>query len=523
MASRSARKLAVLGGLSVWLALVLGATTAVGATPIGAYTTKGAYSYVSAPKLHPPIIGTDAPVTFSKFAPGYFMIANFRDLGQNVPMVGQSGPLILDHFLQPVWFNPVPTNVLALNLTTQRYNGRPALSWWQGVISPQGATLSGQVIVVDQHYRQVATLTGQDGWTISEHENLISGHNIWVTAYKNVPISLVPYGGLLNGVLVDSAAQEYDLRTGKLVYTWDALAHIPLTESETKPSSAFVAGAPVPWDAYHINSINLVGGGKFITSFRNTWAAYLVDVGTGNVEWRLGGKESTFTFGANAHFHWQHDVELHPGNLVSVFDDACCAIVGIDKSGHAMVGPPNGPSRGLVLKLDTTHHTASLVAQYIKARDFNAAFTGGTELLANGNVVVGWGSRPFFSEFSKSGKLLLDAVLPSPDLSYRAYVQTWVGTPFFSPSGAVKTAKGRATVYASWDGATEVASWRLLAGPSATHLSSVAAATKNGFETSIALAHTYKAYKVQALDSHGRVLGTSSTFPQPRSPSPGFY
>ena len=84
-------------------------------------------------------------------------------------------------------------------------------------------TTSGEDVVVDQHYRHVATLKGAGGWVISEHEMIISGQNAWVTAYKTVPMNLTPYGGSANGLVLDSAVQEYDLQTGQLLYTWDAL------------------------------------------------------------------------------------------------------------------------------------------------------------------------------------------------------------------------------------------------------------------------------------------------------------
>jgi hypothetical protein len=67
-------------------------------------------------------------------------------------------------------------------------------------------------------------------------------------------------------------------------------------------------------------------------------------------------------------------------------------------------------------------------------------------------------------------------------------------------------------VYASWNGATKVASWRILAGPSEGSLTAIGTADKSGFETPIALRQSYKAFQVQALDSGGRVLGTSKPF-----------
>ena len=302
--------------------------------PLGAYTTDGAYSFVTAPSLHPPRLRTDATTVADKLAPGYILTANFYDLN-NPPLVGQSGPLILDSRLQPVWFSPVPENVVASNLSLQTYDGRPALAWWQGQVTNTGATISGEDVVVNQHYQTVATLRGKDGWKITLHELVISGDDAWVTANKDLSMNLSRYGGAYNGALDDSAVQEYDLKTGKLVRSWDALAHIPLSESQaTLPTNGF------PWDAYHVNSIQLVGDGTFLVSMRDTWAAYLVNIDTGKIEWTLGGKRSSFAFGPGAAFQWQHDVNLQPNSTVTLFDDHCCQLTG----GGTYV-PATGPSR----------------------------------------------------------------------------------------------------------------------------------------------------------------------------------
>ncbi len=499
----------IIAAASCALAIAAAGAQAAG---IGAYTTNGAWSFVSAPKLHPPKLSTDVKTQSSKLAPGYFMVAVFKDLFFKQPLTGQAGPLILDHNLQPVWFLPIGTNVLAGNLTTQTYNGKPVLSWWQGTVTGTGQTISGEDEVVDQHYRHVATLKGADGWVISEHEMVISGPNAWVTAYKTVPMNLTPYGGSANGQVLDSAVQEYDLGTGQLLYTWDALnpggmPNIPLSQSQQKPFPG------VPWDAYHINSIQLTGNGTFLVSMRNTWTAYLVNRATNAVQWTVSGnpKNSTFTLPRSAQFHWQHDVKLQ-GDVLTVFNDNCCLISG-DSGGTAKFASPNGTMEGLVLKLNIPGHTGSLVHGYTRPGTFNAAYLGNIEQLPGGNVALGWGSQPFFSEESKTGKLLLDAVWPKPDQSYRAYVWKWVGIPYYAPSGAVRNNGAKATIYASWDGDTQVVSWRVLAGSSANSLKAVATATKTGFETTIPLTSSSKVYKVQALDSRRHVLGTSSAFP----------
>ena len=470
------------------------------AAPIGAYTTNGAYSFLTAPTLHPPQIRSTQRAPSGQLAASYIFTTNFYDLNEP-PIIGQSGPLILDSRLQPVWFEPVPESVAAVNLSRQTYQGKPVLAWWQGRVTNTGATETGEYVVVNQHYQTVARLKATNGWVLTLHELAISGEDAWVTANKNIPIDLSKYGGAYNGALVDSAVQEYNLKTGKLLRSWDALDHIPLSEAQASlPTNGF------PWDAYHINAIDLVGNGQFLVSMRNTWGVYLVDIATGRIEWTLGGKRSDFKFGPGAAFQWQHDARLD-GSTVTMFDDHCCQLTG----GGTSV-PATGPSRGLMLRLDQGARTATLVAQYPGDGRFESEYMGDAQPLPNGAMFVGWGSEPSFSEYSRSGKLLLGAELPGPNLTYRATVGHWIGEPLSPPAGAALRTNGKTTVYASWNGATQVVSWRVLAGHDANQLNVVARAAKSGFETAIAVPPGYTSFKVQALDADGRLIGTSRLF-----------
>jgi EmrB/QacA subfamily drug resistance transporter len=496
-------------GLGVAIAVVIAGFVALDfafagshGAPIGAYTTHGAYSFVTAPSLHPPKLVAKRRASAGQLASGYVFTANFYDLNEP-PMVGQSGPLILDHDLQPVWFKPVPEKVVASNLSLQTYEGKPALAWWQGVVTNTGATESGEDVVANQHYQKVATLTGKDGWVLTLHAFAISGDDAWVTANKNIPMNLSKYGGAYNGALIDSAVQEYDLKTGRLIRTWDALKHISLSDSYASlPTNGF------PWDAYHVNAVEPVGDGRFLVSMRNTWAAYLVDVDTGKIEWTLGGKRSSFKFGPGAAFQWQHDVQLQGDSVVTLFDDHCCQLTG---GGTAV--PATGPSRGLVLKLDQGARTATLVAQYSLGGELDSQYMGSTQPLADGNVFVGWGVEPYLSEYSRSGKLLFEGELPRPDLTYRATLEQWVGLPLYPPVGAARRDKdGNTTVYASWNGATRVAAWRVLAGSAGGPLKVVVSAPRSGFETAISVAEGRQRFELQALDAAGRVIGTSPAF-----------
>jgi hypothetical protein len=238
--------------------------------------------------------------------------------------------------------------------------------------------------------------------------------------------------------------------------------------------------------------------------------------------WVLDGANrpgvSTFAFGKNAGFAWQHDVELHKGGSeVTVFNDNCCGMTAAGTFEAA-----NGPTEGMLLALNYQNHTASLLKRYLLAGVAgNAGFLGNTELLPNGGAVLGWGTEPFFSEFNRSGKQVFEVAFPTPNLSYRTFLQRWVGKPSYPPSlwaayGLSLTPK--VVVKVSWNGATQVAAWRVLTGGDPKHLKTMATRPKSGFETTIDVAGNPALVKVQALDSRGHVIGSAG----PITPLPGY-
>ena len=133
-------------------------------------------------------------------------------------------------------------------------------------------------------------------------------------------------------------------------------------------------------------------------------------------------------------------------------------------------------------------------------------------MLPNGDVFVGWGQQPYFTEFSASGQQIFDARFTSNTSSYRAYRMGWSGQPNTAPNiAAAPNNDGTTEVWASWNGATTVSSWRVLAGPSAGSLTPLMTARKGGFETGMAASTGMPVFEVQALGSKGQVLATSAT------------
>jgi hypothetical protein len=128
------------------------------------------------------------------------------------------------------------------------------------------------------------------------------------------------------------------------------------------------------------------------------------------------------------------------------------------------------------------------------------------QILANGDLLVGWGENPVVSELDPNGQLLFDLHFGTEGTdSYRAFRSDWHGRPAEAPAIAVDDG----AVYASWNGATDVARWQLLAGESPNALFPLTSRARVGFETRIPTGTVRPWVRVRALDAEGAVLGTS--------------
>jgi hypothetical protein len=408
--------------------------------------------------------------------------------------VGPGGPMILDKHGKLVWFQQLPTPLVAANFRPQSFAGHEVLTWWQGPVT-LSAFGTGEGVIADLSYRTLRTVTAGNGYTTDLHEFVLTpSGDALLTSYSPV---LVHLAGTAPGVLsplLDSIAQEVDVRTGLVVWEWHSFGHIPLADSYATPANS------ADYDAYHVNSLQLLPGNRLLVSARDTSSVYLVDRAGGRIVWKLGGKASSFRLRRGARFYFQHDAQMLGSDKVSLFDDEA--------------GPPfEAPaSRALVLKLDLRHRSAAVLRSYRRPGNHTLAQSeGSVQQLPGGNVFVGFGSTQFFSEFSATGKLLFDASLPVDDGSYREFRFPWSATPTTRPTVAVRrTSPTRVAVYASWNGATTVARWAVLAGPTPSALEPAISARRNGFETRIDLASSAGSFAVEALSHSGRVLATST-------------
>ena len=453
----------------------------------------GRWAFRSRPDLSPPPVEV---VRRSRgVARGYLFAAPKNGPGEGYP--AQDGPMILDGEGRPVWFRPVPEEGQdAMEFRVQRYGGEPVLTWWQGT---HGGWGDGEYRIFDGSYREVARVRAGNGLAGDHHEFLVTGRDTALfTVYRGVPMDLSPFGGPERATVMDGIVQEVDIETGEVLFEWHSLEHVGFGESTAAPKPDLKA----PYDYFHVNSVAEEDDGNLLVGARKTSCVYKVDRESGEVIWRLGGKKSDFRMGKGARFAFQHDARRQPDGTITLFDNR----------GAAM----DEPSRGIRLRLDEEAMRADLVAEYNVPEDPFATYQANVQDLPNGNVFVGWGSAPFLSEHARDGELLFEARFPETVESYRAYRSPWVGRPADRPAlvaefGSEGGSEDRVTLYASWNGATEVASWEVLAGPGPDRLEPLGSAPRKGFETAISFATDESHVAVRARDRSGRDLGTSGT------------
>lgn len=452
----------------------------------------GVQTYQSRPDLKPPELLMTATGTT---APGAMF------LGPKTPY-SQNGVMIFDNDGQVIWFLPLSNPTFETNnFRMQQYKGRPVLTWWEGVSAKMHGF--GHYRIVDQSYQSVAYLQVANGYHGGDlHEFLITPQNTaLVTIFNTVRWDLTPVGGTPDGSVREGIVQELDIETGRVLFEWHSLDHIPLTETYLP----LAADKTFPYDYVHLNSIDVDRDGHLIVSSRYTSTVYKIDHRTGDVIWRLGGKDSNFKMGPGTVTAFQHDARIRPNGHLTVFDNSA------DNQGNKAPGVASR-SRGIEMALDQTAMTATLVAEYIHPGTVLTTAQGNVETLPNGNVFIGWGVTGYSSEFTHDGRIVLDSKLPDGAYSYRAFRNVWAGYPTDPPAIAAQpAASGGLTVYASWNGATEVATWDVLAGADPSQLKSAGSANRNGFETAIPVDSSPAYVAVQAKSAAGDVLGTSKT------------
>jgi Arylsulfotransferase (ASST) len=412
-------------------------------------------------------------------APGYLVLNTGWDDERPRP----DGALIADDRGQPVWFLSRRPGRKVFDVAVQRYRGEPVITYWEGRFAAGWGY--GTYVVLDRSYREIARIRASGGNRADIHDMQLTDEGTALVASYNLVRR--------NGPVLDNVIQEIDVATGRLLFEWHSVGNVGLSESHDRRQRGEM------FDYLHLNSVEEAPDGDLLVSARNTCALYEIDRTTGAINWRLGGKRSDFRLGAGVRFCRQHDARWAEDGVITLFDNRIAAPT------------ERGQSRAIKLSVDERRRRVSLLRGYKHPAELGVPNKGGARMQPNGNLLVAWGAVPAVTEFTRRGDIVFDARFAgAQDGSYRASRADWTGLPVTRPDVAAQRRGGRVAVWASWNGATEVARWEVLGGDARDALAVVASARRRGFETALsAPASRYVA--VRALDGSGAVLGTSKT------------
>ena len=473
----------------------------------------GAYRTHHYPSLPPSVVAPHPSVVRwdPSCAPGLVLVA------PNGPSVRAPGPMILDARGGLVW--TATGYGVVMNLQMQRFRGAPVLTFWAG--DKSGSRGRGQYVMLDSHYRVVHRVQAVgDGRRGDLHEFVVTDEGTaLLTVYEAKQVDLRALGVLrpAHGWVWDSVFQEVDIATGELVFEWRASDHFsPALTYYSQPLAGFSQRYPL--DFFHINSIQKDRSGNYLVSSRHLHIITCIDGTTGKPLWTLGGHSSDFTDLSHGHatdFRWQHHAQWfsEDAHILSLFDNQYAGVFQRAPASH---------SKGTLVQLDLPNRTAHHLTSFVSADRTRAASQGSLQRLparppGADHVFIGWGSSAAYSEFTADGHLLCEVHLAASVTfwwervkSYRASKALhWVGTPDTPPTTSLRGHH----LHVSWNGATEVAFWRLQrsspphAPPPAWH--NLHTLAKHSFESVFPLPDTRHRYRVLALDKHRALLAAS--------------
>jgi hypothetical protein len=355
--------------------------------------------------------------------------------------------------------------------------------------------------LMNSHYQVVDSYQAGNGYFADLHElQILPNGNALLMAYDAEPMDMskAVQGGKTNATVTGLIIQELD-PSKNVIFEWRSWDHFSIFDSTSPLTDQFI-------DLVHGNSLALANDGNLLLSSRDLSEITKINLQTGDIIWRLGGKQNMFTF-VGQPFAYQHDVRQLPNGDLTVFDNQ---------------GSQQAPaaSEGMEYKLDEVNKTVTLVWSFTHAPPVFATFMGNVQKLADGNLVLGWGapsqvtgySFVTMAEVNPANQTIFELTFDEPYVSYRAFRFPWQGTPATLPALAYKIAGNTLTLGYSWNGATDVTSYRLYGGDSPESLNWIEEKAKTDFETQSQLTDIQQGecyFQVAAMDKDGNEMARS--------------
>jgi len=500
----------------------------------------GAYPrqrYLSAPKVIGPVANILTSIEADLSPSKYVMWAPVG------PKLGAVHPMLLEAQTgTTVWQGPAH-DFQGLNPTVQSCNGTEYITWHSGPGQIENHS-AGKGYIYDKNYNLVWTVAAKGGKWVDCHELLLTPQCTAIfTTYDTTPHDL-SHWNITEGYLMNSYFQEIDLATDELLFEWSAADHMDITDAIWQPETKHQGtGQARGFDFAHLNSVEKDRLGNYLLSMRHTSNVLYVSGSDGHVIWTLGGKRNDFTDlsqGDATNFAFQHharwvDTEL---TKISIFDD---------RNSAEIFDQANNHTRGIIVEIDAAARTVRLDKAYYATHSIHSVRMGGMQVLQDspqpGNVILGYGNEPVWTEYAPDGTVLFDIALgpvgagrDSAD-NYRALKVNWTGEPSWSPSISsgpnahytfnatkqtfeiLRQAEDgsffpNTTAYFSWNGATDISYWVVLSSNTDTNMTVSsnfeARVPKTGFEMHYKMLYKTKFVRAIAVSDKDVIMGATA-------------
>ncbi|KAK5173310.1 uncharacterized protein LTR77_001991 [Saxophila tyrrhenica] len=448
----------------------------------------------------------------AKVAPGHWFVAPYEVNGNKKPGGSWIGPHIFDSTGELVWSGShMFKRINVMDFGVMDVGGEDLLSLSYAV--------EGRGYILDKQYKVKQTVVeGMTGKTYNMHDfHTVENGSHFLYLQRNITHASAQlakqdlgYDGECS--VTFPGFEERDVKTGEVLFKWDATGKIPLSDSTLTHGPVENRCTGGAWDYLHSNAIDKLPDGHYLLSTRHSDTIYKISADDGSILWRLhglGGDRSDFAMG-DLKFSRQHDVRFREHNVTHLI------ISFLDNATGADPQPATHEwSRGLLIAVSERDMTAAVIASYDHPQHGKSYRRGSYQPLPNGNVFMGWSEQALHSEHTPDGKIVMEAVLTEHKLgTYRSFKFPFTADPQYPPdiyaNASTFASITQTSVYASWNGATEVASWRLSKTDKKGEKSlPLTIMPRSGFETLITYDGYAKYVVVEALDINGRSLHTS--------------
>lgn len=341
---------------------------------------------------------------------GYYLIAPFKNPPGGATNIAK--PIVLDQEGYVAWYRPVTParniNGFSFDPVNRVYTFieffNPAQVWY--------TTLD----TLFQHENRVEVTQGA---LYDAHDFFLNSSGIRVlSATRDSSMDLSAYvfngnSGSANAVVRCFVIQEVD-SANNLLWEWNSCDHLHPTEAY----DFYGYNGTQTFDYCHGNSIEEDTNGDYLLSFRHLNAVVKIDRASGNVVWRLGGKQSDFSFVNDNGFSGQHDARWLPNGNLSLFDNG------------NMATPQE--SRAVEYALSTTDGTATRVWEHRSTPGVFGEGMGSFSVSGAARAVsygIVWRPAPSIETVDLAGNALQTLVFSDSVQTYRTQILDEVPLP----------------------------------------------------------------------------------------------